>query len=163
MLEIVHYPNPILSERMPKFDFENPIMNPIELEKQMIEFMFSNNGIGLAANQVGIKTRVFVMGTKDGPEFTKAYFNPAVIETSEDTANLAEGCLSFPNIFVKVKRPVKISCTWQDSTGKFKMGDFIGYGCKCFLHELDHLDGIVFKDKVGKIKWNFAMKRLKRK
>ncbi|NBP02006.1 MAG: peptide deformylase [Proteobacteria bacterium] len=163
MLNIVHYPDPILAEKMPNFDFAHPIMDPEELEKVLIETMFKNNGIGLSANQVGIRTRVFVMGTKHGPELTRAYFNPQVLNNEEDYADLPEGCLSFPNIFVKVKRPLKITCSWQNTKGEFQIGDFQGYGCKCFLHELDHLDGFVFKDKVSRLKWDLAIKKAKRK
>lgn len=163
MYEIIHYPNIILQEKMPIFNFENPIIDPIELEKNLIETMFNHNGIGLAANQVGIKARVFVMGTKEGPEITKAYFNPIVVHDSESTDNLYEGCLSFPNMFVKVKRPKFIQCIWQNSKGQVEEGEFTGYGCKCFLHELDHLDGIVFKEKVSRLKWDLALKKSKRK
>lgn len=163
MYTIIQYPDPILKEKMPNFDFTNPILDPIELEKNLIETMFAHNGIGLSANQVGIKTRVFVMGTKNGPELTKAYFNPEVIKPSDEEENLLEGCLSFPNIFVKVKRPKNIRCIWQNSKGEVEQGEFVGYGCKCFLHELDHLNGVVFKEKVGRLKWDLSIKKSKRK
>ena len=76
MLTIINFPDPILRQRMPEFDFKNPIMDPAELEKLMIETMLHRDGIGLAANQVGIETRVFVMGHKDYPEAAQAFFNP---------------------------------------------------------------------------------------
>lgn len=163
MYTILTYPNPLLSKEMPKFDFANPIIDPIELEKNLIETMFANRGIGLAANQVGIETRVFVMGTVDGPELTHAYFNPSILNTSEELIDEMEGCLSFPNVFVKVKRPSQIMCSWQNSKGEWQVGEFVGYGCKCFLHELDHLDGITFKSKVSRLKWDLAIRKTKGK
>lgn len=163
MYDIIKYPNLILKEQMPEFNFSNPILDPIELEKNIIETMFSYKGIGLAANQIGLRTRVFAMGTADGPELTRAYFNPSVLKQSEETADEQEGCLSFPGIFLKVKRPERILCKWQNSNGEWQTGEFAGYGCKCFLHELDHLDGVVFKEKVSRLKWDLATKKLKRK
>jgi peptide deformylase len=74
-MKIVTFPDPILRERMPDFDFENPVMDPKELERQMLETMFANNAIGLAANQVGVRARVFVMGDKQNFLMAKAYFN----------------------------------------------------------------------------------------
>jgi len=159
MLKIIKYPNDILRETMPEFDFSNPIMNPTELEKQMIETMFQNNGIGLSANQVGIKARVFTMGHKDNPQLAKAFFNPIILEAHEEILDMEEGCLSFPNTFVKIKRPVGVYAKWQDTEGNWHQGEFNGYDCKCFLHEYDHLEGIVFKDRVTNLKWNMAVKK----
>jgi peptide deformylase len=144
---------------MPEFDFDNPIMDPVELEKNMIETMLILDGIGLAANQVGVETRVFVMGHRDNPEAAQAFFNPVVTANTEDIADMEEGCLSFPGIYVKVKRPTKIKARWQNSRGEFEGGEFDGYNCKCFLHEYDHLEGIVFQDRVSTLKWAMAVKK----
>ena len=111
MLKIVKFPSDILRERMPEFEFNNPIMDPVQLEKDMIEAMFANEGMGLSANQVGIKTRVFVMGSKLNPDLAQACFNPIVVENTNEIDDLSEGCLSFPGIYVKVKRPKKIRMT----------------------------------------------------
>ena len=161
MLEIVKFPHPILRQRMPEFDFTNPIMDPKELEKQMIETMLSNYGMGLAANQVGIATRVFTMGHPSLPENSQAFFNPEVVANIDEVADLEEGCLSFPGIYVNIKRPKAIKARWQNSSGEIVEAEFRGYECKCFLHELDHLEGIVFSDRVSQLKWAMAMKKLK--
>jgi len=161
MLKLVKFPNNILREPINAFDFYNPEWNPEDLEKVMIDFMFEHNGIGLAANQIGIKARVFVMGHKDSPQLAQAFFNPQVVEASDEIDDLEEGCLSFPGVFVKVKRPKEIKALWQDKTGQFRTGNLIGYDCKCFLHELDHLEGIVYKDRVSNLKWSLANKRIK--
>lgn len=159
MLTIIKFPDPILQERMPDFDFKNPIMDPEELEKNMIETMFHSDGIGLAANQVGIKTRVFVMGHQDYPESAKAFFNPQILANTEKLEDLEEGCLSFPGIYVNIKRPSAIKARWQNRLGEWEEGLFEGYNCKCFLHEFDHLEGITFRDRVSQLKWALMLKR----
>jgi peptide deformylase len=161
-MNIVKYPNPILTERIEEFDFANPSVDPVQLEVDMLEMMYANNGIGLAANQIGERVRMFVMGNKDYPEQGQAFFNPEVIANTEDVKDLEEGCLSFPGLYVKVKRPTAIKARWQNSKGEVQEGTFDGYACKCFLHELDHLEGITFKDRVSVLKWALANKKLKK-
>lgn len=163
MLKIVKFPNPILRQRMPEFDFANPVMDPVELEKAMLETMFQSDGIGLAANQAGIAARVFVMGHRDNPDAAQAFFNPEIIGNTEDIADMEEGCLSFPGIYVNIKRPTSIKARWQNSQGLVEEGEFDGYNCKCFLHEYDHLEGITFQDRVSSLKWAMAVKKIKQK
>ncbi len=163
MLNIIKFPNPILRQRMPEFNFADPIVNPVELEKDMIEIMLQNDGIGLAANQAGIAARVFVMGHQSNPAAAQAFFNPVIIGNTEEIADLEEGCLSFPGIYVNIKRPTKIKARWQNSKGEFEEGEFDGYNCKCFLHEYDHLEGITFQDRVSALKWAMAVKKIKQK
>lgn len=159
MLEIIKHPNTILAEKMPDFDFENPIMDPKELEKQLIETMFANRAVGLAANQVGIKARVFVMGHSSSPETAQAFFNPIIEKHTEDLYDMEEGCLSFPGIYVKLKRPKKIQVTYQNSSGETKTEILEDMNAKCFLHEFDHLEGITFKDRISSLKWAMAVKK----
>jgi peptide deformylase len=161
MLKIVHFPDPILREKMPEFDFGNPAIDPIQLEKDMLEIMYQNHGMGLAANQVGIRARVFVMGHESAPELAQAFFNPIIEANTDQYIDLIEGCLSFPDMFVKVKRPNAIKARWQNRSGEWESGEFNGYDCKCFLHEFDHLEGIVFQDRISKLKWSLASKNKK--
>ena len=163
MLKIVNFPNKILREQIPEFDFDNPSHDPVQLEKDMVETMLSMDGIGLAANQVGIKARVFAMGHRDNPESAQAFFNPMVVATVDVVEDLEEGCLSFPGIYVTIKRPKKILARWQNSLGEWQESEFDGYNCKCFLHELDHLEGIVFQDRVSTLKWAMAVKKTKKR
>jgi peptide deformylase len=158
-MNIIKFPNPILREQMPTFDFDNPLMDPKVLEKEMLEFMYARDGIGLAANQVGIKARVFVMGHKDNPESGMAFFNPIVVANTEKIEDMEEGCLSFPGVYVKIKRPSAIKARWQNSSGEWEEGEFDGYNCKCFLHEFDHLEGITYQDRVSTLKWALAAKK----
>lgn len=162
-MNIVKFPDQILRERIPEFDFENPSTDPKQLEKEMIETMFANDGMGLAANQVGIRARVFVMGHKNFPENAQAFFNPIVVANTDDINDLEEACLSFPGIYVNIKRPRAIKARWQNSLGEWEESEFSGYDCKCFLHELDHLEGIVFQDRVSTLKWALAVKKSKPK
>jgi peptide deformylase len=159
MLNIVKFPDPILRTRMPEFDFSNPVVDPVQLEKDMIETMLANDGIGLSANQVGVQARVFVMGHKGAPELAQAFFNPMIVANTDDIEDLEEGCLSFPGIYVNIKRPKAIKARWQNSKGEWEEAEFEGYNCKCFLHELDHLEGIVFQDRVSQLKWAMAVKK----
>ena len=162
MSHILKFPNKILREQILRFDFSNPTHDPIELEKHLVEYMLANDGIGLAANQVGINARVFVIGHRDNPEAAQAFFNPVVVATVDEIDDLEEGCLSFPGVYVKIKRPKKILARWQNSKGEWQESEFDGYNCKCFLHELDHLEGIVFQDRVSPLKWALAVKKSKK-
>jgi len=163
MLKVITNPDPILKECMPAFDFENPVIDPRELERQMLEIMFANDALGLSANQVGVKTRMFVMGDKRNFLMAKAYFNPKIVANTTDMHDLEEGCLSFPGIYVKIKRPSSIKVEYQNSKGETETAEFRGYDCKCFLHEYDHLEGITFQDRVSQLKWALAIKKSKSK
>jgi peptide deformylase len=163
MLNILNFPSPILRERIPDFDFANPIMDPVKLEQSMIETMLAHDGIGLAANQVGVNARMFVMGHRDNQAAAQAFYNPVVVAHVDEFEDLEEGCLSFPGIYVKIKRPKKIKARWQNSSGEWQESEFDGYNCKCFLHELDHLEGIVFQDRVSVLKWALAVKKTKKR
>lgn len=158
-LQVIKFPNDILREKMPEFNFENPITDPKQLEKDMLETMYAGDGIGLSANQVGVRARVFVMGHSSVPADSQAYFNPIILANTENIEDVEEGCLSFPGIYTKVKRPTAIKARWQNWQGEWQEGEFKGYDCRCFLHELDHLEGIVFKDRVSTLKWALAIKK----
>lgn len=159
MLTIVKHPNPILDERMPEFDFDNPCTDPVQLERDMIETMLANGGIGLAANQVGVRTRMFVMGHPKFREHAQAFFNPVIVGVTEDLIEDEEGCLSFPQIYAKIKRPRGVLVRFQNSKGETQEAEFFGTECRCFLHEFDHLEGIVYKDRLSTLKWALAVKK----
>jgi peptide deformylase len=135
-----------------------------QLERDMIDFMIANKGIGLAANQIGITKRVFVMGSNTIENFPApfAVFNPRIIEASNELVLDKEGCLSYPDLFLTVKRPTWIIAEYQDSEGNIKEIKVDGYLGKCFQHELDHLDGICFVDRVSQMKLQLAMKKLRK-
>jgi peptide deformylase len=165
MLKIIKFPDTILRTSCKEwiFDSKQSVIDAEKIEKDMIAAMFAFDGIGLAAPQVGIDYRVFVMGHKDLKESAQAFFNPMVVAVTEEIDDLEEGCLSFPGIFVNIKRPKKIKARWQNSKGEWEEDEFDGYNCKCFLHELDHLEGVVFQDRVSALKWAMAVKKSKSK
>jgi len=136
-----------------------------QLEKDMIEFMLANHGIGLAANQIGITKRVFVMGSYNIEGFPEpfAVFNPVIKQTSEEEILNREGCLSFPDLWLHVKRPTWIIAEYQDSKGNTHETKIDGYLATCFQHELDHLNGVCFVDKVSKLKLQLAMKKVNKR
>jgi peptide deformylase len=135
-----------------------------QLEKDMIEFMLQAGGIGLAANQIGLTKRVFVMGSNNIPDFPApfAIFNPVIKEASNEMVLDREGCLSYPELFLTVKRPSWIVAEYQDSDGNTKEIRIDGYLAKCFQHEYDHLNGICFVDRVSQMKLNLAMKKIRK-
>lgn len=158
-MKIIKFPNEILLETMPIFDFTDTITDPIQLEKDMINIMLDNKAVGLSANQVGIRANVFVIGHIGDPSSAKAFFNPIIVSASSEFNDMLEGCLSFPGVFVKVKRPSKILAKWQDSKGMWQESEFSGYYAKCFCHEYDHLNAINMSDRVSQLRWALAIKK----
>ena len=163
MKQVLRFPDPILRTPAPTWDFANPPVDPTQLERELVETMLAYDGIGLAATQIGLPYRVFAMGWKGAPEDAQAFFNPIVVATVDEVEDLEEGCLSFPGVYVNIKRPKKILARWQNSQGEWQEAEFEGYNCKCFLHELDHLEGIVFQDRVSQLKWDMAVRKSKKR
>lgn len=138
--------------------------NAKELENAMCKFMIENRGMGLAANQIGLTKRVFVMGSYNIDGFPKpfAVFNPKILEFSTENLSYKEGCLSYPNLWLDITRPSEIKVEFQDSQGNIHKTSMNGLVSRCFQHELDHLDGICFVDKVSRLKLQLAMKKLRK-
>ena len=161
MLKIRHWPDPILFKRCQEWDFKNHSYQIDQLESDMIETMTKNDGIGLAANQVGISYRVLAIHV----QLTNKYivmFNPEIINISQEQNTNKEGCLSFPNIFLKISRPNSVEVRWFDKLKTQYTDTFTDIDATCILHEIDHLDGKVFKDYVSDLKFNLAMKKGKK-
>ena len=159
-MNLVYYPDPFLDKQVKEVNLEDPGFDPIELKKEMVDLMLSSNGIGLSANQIGLDAQVFVMG--DSLENSTICINPTVLQYTSETVLDVEGCLSFPNIFVKVKRPKEILAKWYNENLEEQVVKIEGYSAKCYLHEWDHLHGITFKDRVSKIKWDMATKKARK-
>lgn len=161
MLKLVKHPDPILQTKLVDFDFLNPVLDPYDLEEQMVQLMVSENGRGLSANQVGINARVFVIKTENlsGVATPFAMFNPLLTYRSDDENQDYEGCLSFPNLFLPVKRSNQIGVQFLDRDKKEYIIELSGIDARCFLHELDHLNGICFTDGLSRLKLDLAIKR----
>ena len=159
-MNLIKYPNEILSREVKDVDLENPGFDPVELKKEMVEFMIANNGIGLSANQIGLDAKVFVMG--DSVENSTMCINPTVLQYTSDTQDDIEGCLSFPNMFVKIKRPKEILAQYWNEKLEECTVKIEGYSAKCYLHEMDHVLGITMKDRASKLKWEMAQKKARK-
>jgi peptide deformylase len=118
--------------------------------------MHDSNGIGLAANQVGIPYRVFAM--RGQPE-NFVCFNPRIVQYSNETIVLEEGCLTYPGLIVKIKRPQHIRCRFQTPNGDTLTKQFTGMTARVFQHELDHLNGKIFYNQANRVHRDQALKK----
>ena len=130
-----------------------------KVESQLIDSMKHYQGIGLSANQVGIMERVFVMYSDVKKGEIISCFNPKIITQSDTEVVIEEGCLSYPGLWLKVKRPDGIEVEYEDKTGEVQSKAMFGLECRIFLHEYDHMEGTDFTKKVSKIKLDRAKKR----
>ena len=116
-------------------------------------------GLVLSANQVGLMERVFVMYTNFEKREATACFNPKITYYGEQEVFMDEGCLSYPGLWLKVKRPDGIEVQYEDKSGEIQHQAMFGLECRIFLHEYDHMEGTDFTKKVSKIKLDRAKKR----
>lgn len=145
-----------LRELTPSWDFENPAEDANALVALMYATMRMENGVGLAAPQIGKKYRTFIMG--DDTSF-KACFNPEILKLKGEVVLNEEGCLSFPGLFLKVKRSSEIDVRYWNQNGELQEESLTGLWSRCFQHELDHLNGICFDQRVGSVSLELAKKR----
>lgn len=156
MYQLIEEASQVLRTPPPEFDFENPKEDPKEIEKNMAEAMDRFGGIGLSANQVGLPYKMFVMKTAD--KGTVGFFNPKITRVSQDTDLLKEGCLSFPDIYLMIKRSKMIELEYQDSDGEKHSLVLEGMAARCVQHECDHLNGILFLQRASRLKLERALK-----
>jgi len=130
-----------------------------ELKDNLIETMKDYQGIGLSANQIGIMERVFIMYSDVKKRETITCFNPKIVTQSDTKILMDEGCLTYPGLWLKVKRPDGIEVEYEDKNGEIQHQAMFGLECRIFLHEYDHMEGTNFTQKVSKIKLNRALKR----
>ena len=164
-LKIYEYPHPVLkqkSECVAKIDDELR-----RFLDDMLETMYVADGVGLAAPQVGLSKRLFVVdGTElgeDYPEcadFKQAFINPEIIEESEDTSTYSEGCLSLPGISENVVRPVSLRIKYLDEDWNEREEEFTGFCARIIQHEYDHLEAHVFTDRISPIRKTFVRNKL---
>ena len=130
---------------------------------EMYKVMEKAGGVGLAAPQVGISKRFFVMDVPEdeGGRQRHAIVNPTVLRVEGEQVG-DEGCLSFPGLYQKVKRDMRVIVSGQDETGEDIELDLNGLAARCVLHETDHCDGIVFLDRMTPLKRELAKRKIKR-
>ena len=163
MIQLYQYPYETLLQVSTPWTNTDSIhgYNDIErFESDMLMLMKMQNGLGLAANQIGITKRFFAIGHDSFDTFQKPaiIWNPSITKQSKEKVIDLEGCLSFKNIFVKVERPKEIEVQYETTQGETKTATLKGMESKCFQHELDHLEGITFNQRVSKLRWDRARK-----
>ena len=168
-LKLITYPDERLETKIDKeWDFDNPQYDAGELRIAMLQVMKAYEGIGLSANQVGVMdARCFVffnqqVNNRDSAEVL--CLNPTY-EVHDDSVDVSmwEGCLSFPGINLEVSRPSTIKAKWFDHTGREFEEKLIGYQARCFMHEIDHLNGITMDQHVAPVKWKEALQKAGKK
>lgn len=153
-LSIVLYGDPILRRKAPLIERITPEIET--LASQMIKKMIESDGVGLAAPQVGHSIRLFVIQdelTNAAGEFSfgppEVIVNPVFSNPSQEKEMSAEGCLSLPKILVDVERPLKIHVRYQNLKGEFIEEDLQGFRARLFMHENDHLNGVLMIDRIS--------------
>jgi peptide deformylase len=154
---IVIYGHPVLRKVAEEIDREYP--GQAELINDLFETLYKAEGLGLAAPQIGKSVRIFVIDGKpagddepDLAEFKKVFINAHIIEKSGDLMNMTEGCLSIPNLREEVNRESRVRITYYDENWVFHDEVYEGYKARIIQHEYDHLDGILFTDRVNPLR-----------
>lgn len=163
-MELVLAPNPLLATAAKPFDLET--MHPAPVVMDMIDLMNKEQGIGLSANQVGFPFQVFVMKTTKNKKYgpVTAVINPIIKGLSNEKEAGLEGCLSYPDLFLQVRRPISCVVEFDTLTSDYKNvihveTKFDGIDARVFLHEYDHLHGIQYINRVSKLKYDMAVKK----
>jgi peptide deformylase len=166
ILPIYTYGEKVLNSRGETIDSSYPELNSII--ENMFETMHQANGIGLAAQQIGLNIKLFVINLTDYSEidkelkdFKKVFINSEVIELSDETMNSEEGCLSFPGIYFSVQRPTKVKLRYLDENFEEKEEWFDGLSARCIQHEHDHTEGVTFLKYMSPIRKNMMQSKLK--
>ena len=156
-MKLVSHNDPILKVECADFNWAEPqIDDIIEFSRTFIKFMYDNNGIGLAAPQIGLPYRIFAM--RGDPE-NFIVINPRIVDKTSEEIYLEEGCLSFPGLLVKVKRPKSIKVRFEVPNGDTMTKTFTGMTARIFQHEYDHLDGILFTERANRVHRDISMKK----
>lgn len=158
---IVKYPDPVLAQKAETItEFDAELQTLVD---DMFESMYAAEGIGLAAPQIGILKRLTVIDTSLGknPEDKVVLINPEII-SREGRQVEEEGCLSLPDIRDKVSRDYKVTVRAQDATGKWFEMDGEDLLSRAFQHELDHLDGVLFIDRISRLKRDLILRRIRK-
>jgi len=157
MRNIRIYPDPILRKK--STPISNATKETLDISQKMIEIMYANDGVGLAAPQIGISEQIITVDYGEGP---MVLFNPEIIESSEEKNELEEGCLSFPDITVPILRPIKIKIKFLNEENKISELSIDNIAAKVFQHEIDHLNGILIIDHISSLKKAIINSKLKK-
>ena len=155
VFKLVSEDHPILKEVLPEFNFDNPPVNPNEFASTLVETCKLHRGFGLSANQCGFKHRVFVMGAEEN---YVAFYNPRIV-SYDGEVHLAEGCLSFPGLALNVERHSWVEAEFINEECKVVQMRFEGLTARCYQHELDHMNGIVYTVHMKPLALQMAIKK----
>ena len=156
MRNLVLEDDPILRKRAVPFDFDNPQEDPEKLVEELLDAMQKYEGMGLSACQIGVDLKVFVMRYNGG---ALSIFNPRIIEYSQQSTYINEGCLSFPGLFFPVERSYGVSTQYYRKDGEMMSGTFVDVPAKCFQHEYDHMIGRLYTEYANTFKLRNARKK----
>ena len=134
------------------------------LLNDMLDTMYANDGIGLAAVQIGVHKRCIVVdvAVREGRNEPMKFINPEIVSNSADESAFTEGCLSFPDQYSEVVRPESVLVRYLDEHGAEKMLEASGILATCLQHEIDHINGVVFVDHISKMKRDMILRKLKK-
>ena len=156
-MELIKGSDPRLKEMCPEFNFETgvtlddgTVLKAKELYELLRDKMIEHKGVGLSACQLGIMTRVFVIGSPTDPASVIGVFNPLIVDYDEQTVVYEEGCISYPGMFIKIKRPRGIRARYRGWDGEIGTARYEGYTARVFQHEYDHLNGITFQSRANR-------------
>ena len=144
------------------FDPDNPLVDPVSFAKKLGETMIAEGGVGLAAPQIGFNYSVFVIGDPTNKDSIMAMFNPIIVDYSEEQVYYDEGCLSYPGLYMKVKRPAEIRIRFTDMHGETTTTKYKGFTARVIQHEYDHLQGTTFTSRASKTHKDQGMRKLKK-
>jgi peptide deformylase len=160
VLPVTKFPNPVLMTQAA--EIETITAAERELVRDMIDTMYAESGVGLAANQVGVLKQIFVASADQARGQEMVFFNPKIMK-QQGTIKEFEGCLSIPEFYEPVKRSKKVWLRAMTLDGKTVEVVAEGLLARIFQHEVDHLNGILFVDRLGPVKSRLAKKSLTRK
>ena len=162
-LKLRYFPDPVLKQKSKKITtFDSSVR---KLAEDMLDTMYNNDGVGLAAPQVGVCKQIMVIdvnaGEEEEPRKPIVFINPTIIEKEGEIVG-QEGCLSFPGIYEYIERADEITVEACDETGKRFELSGCDYFSACVQHEIDHLDGIVFINRMSRLKATLVRKKMKK-
>ena len=167
VLELYEYPHPILAQKAQKVLKVDESVR--KLVDDMLETMYADKGVGLAAPQIGVSKRIIVIDTEqrdeDGnykPGNPMCLINPEIVYKSEEMLIFCEGCLSVPKQSADVERHYKVKVRYLDYDGKEQEMEAEDYPAVVLQHEIDHLDGILYIDRISRLKRNMLLKKLEK-
>ncbi|OGW86279.1 MAG: peptide deformylase [Omnitrophica bacterium RIFCSPHIGHO2_02_FULL_46_11] len=146
LLKVLEYPNPILTKKASLVSKNE--LKSLRFVQDMIDTMYHEDGVGLAAPQVAISKRIIVVSPDAQRGKERIYINPEIVESSKEEEIAVEGCLSLPGISCEVRRAKKIKLRSWDLNGAELAEEFENFSARVVQHEIDHLNGILLIDRV---------------